>query len=195
MTDEETSIDGVSRRTVMKASPVAVGALGVAGSAAGSEHRDRTQDDGGDGVDEPDGYSTEVLAEPAAFSDDLAAMFTLAFEGRDEDADPIGTHLADASNVVFFEANWEPDGTTGWHRHPGPVVVSVAEGELELVWRRDGVERTYGAGDAFLDPGAPHVARNTSDEEAATAYALALGVPDEQPVTKWVEPEDEPEDD
>lgn len=58
-------------------------------------------------------------------------------------------------------------GTTGWHIHPGPAVVSVTEGELELVNARDCVTRTYRASDAFIDPGQGnvHTGTNPSEEE------------------------------
>jgi quercetin dioxygenase-like cupin family protein len=56
-------------------------------------------------------------------------------------------------------------GDTGWHSHPGPVVVLVKSGELTLYSADDlaCAPRTYSAGQAFIDPGQGHVhfARNT----------------------------------
>jgi hypothetical protein len=48
-----------------------------------------------------------------------------------------------------------PGGTTGWHSHPGPVLVTVKTGELTLVYADDKTceGRTYTAGQSFVDRG------------------------------------------
>jgi quercetin dioxygenase-like cupin family protein len=48
-----------------------------------------------------------------------------------------------------------PGGTTGWHGHPGPVLVTVKSGELTLVYADDPTceGRTYTAGQSFVDRG------------------------------------------
>jgi len=55
-------------------------------------------------------------------------------------------------------------GTTGWHSHPGPVVVLVTAGEMSFYDSDDPTctVRTYTAGQAFVDSGQGHVhiARN-----------------------------------
>jgi len=109
------------------------------------------------------------------------------------DSEAIVSNLpSDASSVIVAKVTWEPEGTSGWHTHPGPVIVSVAEGELQLINERDCVERTYGAGEAFIDPGQGniHVASNPSTTDTAVAYATFLGVPDGEPATVWVAPAD-----
>lgn len=194
MTDETEPIAGVLRRTVLRASAVAVGTLGTLGTAAADDHggTDEGEDDGGEtaeAVDEPDGFEVEILAPHAPFVDDVAAELTLEFADGHE-GEPIVVDLDDASTLVVAEVTWTPGGTSGWHRHPGPVLVNVVEGELELVWERDCVPRTYTAGESFLDPGEIHTARNTSDTECARAYAMFLGIPDGEPATVWVPPVD-----
>ncbi|MFC6941531.1 cupin domain-containing protein [Salinirubellus sp. GCM10025818] len=183
-------IDGVLRRTVLKAGAVAAIALGASGSVAArhSGHSDTPSVESA--VDRAEGFSVEILAGHANFPDDVAAKFRLKYDGG------TGTVVSnlprDASSVVFAKVTWDPEGTSGWHTHPGPVIVSVAEGELELVNERDCVVRTYAAGEAFLDPGQGniHVARNPSTTEGAVAYATFLGVPDGEPATVWVPPVD-----
>jgi hypothetical protein len=70
---------------------------------------------------------------------------------------------------------------TGWHTHPGPVVVVVASGELTYYRADDptctGI--TYSAGSAFIDPGHGHVhiARNLSASENLELYATYFEVP------------------
>jgi hypothetical protein len=66
-----------------------------------------------------------------------------------------------------------PGGTTGWHSHPGPVLVTVKSGALTLVYADDPTcaGRTYTAGQSFVDHG---------DETVHTA--LNLGT---TPVELW----------
>lgn len=48
-----------------------------------------------------------------------------------------------------------PGGTTGWHGHPGPVLVTVKTGEVTLVYAGDTScqGHTYRAGQSFVDRG------------------------------------------
>lgn len=203
MTDETTPADGVLRRTLLKASAVAVGAVGMIGPTAADSHENGDDgdesDDGEDesgsetedadeAVDEPDGFEVEILAPHAPFPDDVAAAFSLEF--ADGEGDLIEVELDDASTFIVAEVTWTPGGTSGWHHHPGPVLVNVVEGELELVWERDCTPRSYAAGESFLDPGEVHTARNTDDDGCARAYAVFLGIPDGEPATTWVPPVD-----
>jgi hypothetical protein len=59
-----------------------------------------------------------------------------------------------------------PGGTTGWHSHPGPVLVTVKSGALTLVYADDETceGRTYQAGESFVDRGdeVVHTALNRS---------------------------------
>jgi len=69
-----------------------------------------------------------------------------------------------------------PGGHTGWHSHPGPVVVLVKSGELTFYDSEDPAcaGRTYTAGQAFIDRGQGHVhfASNTGavDTELWVTY-------------------------
>ena len=187
---ETEPIDGVLRRTVLKASAVTVGALGlsVPVAARSSGHSETPSVELA--VDESVDFGVEILAGHANFPDDVAAKFRMKYDGG---GGTIVSNLPrDASSVVFAKVTWGPGGTSGWHTHPGPVIVSVAEGELELVNERDCVVRTYAAGEAFVDPGQGnvHVASNPSTTDDAVAYATFLGVPHGEPATVWVPPVD-----
>jgi quercetin dioxygenase-like cupin family protein len=61
-----------------------------------------------------------------------------------------------------------PGGTTGWHSHPGPVLVTVKSGELTLVYANEATcqGRTYRAGESFVDRGdeVVHTALNRGTE-------------------------------
>lgn len=198
MTKQPERIDGLPRRTILKASALGAGALAASGGAGASQDEETTTDqettESGAEIDEPDGFDVEILAKHAPFPDEVAATFSLEFTGTgDGDGDggpPIGAHqhLDGESTMVVAEVAWEPSGTSGWHRHPGVVLVSVLEGEVEVTWERDCVPRTYSAGEGFFDPGVVHNADNLSDDEGARAYAVFLGIPDGAPATEWVEP-------
>jgi quercetin dioxygenase-like cupin family protein len=74
-----------------------------------------------------------------------------------------------------------PGGHTGWHSHPGPVVVLIKSGQMSFY---DGDDpgckvRTYTAGQAFVDAGQGHVhiARNESATENLELWATYFDVP------------------
>lgn len=136
-------------------------------------------------IDEPDGFEVNILAPHAPFTDELAAQFRLKF--ADAGNETIVNNFDDASTMIVAEVNWEETGSSsGWHLHPGIVLVSMTDGEIEVTWDSDCVPRTYAAGDGWLDPGDIHNAVATSD--GAKAYAIFLGIPDGEPATQWVEP-------
>jgi quercetin dioxygenase-like cupin family protein len=68
-----------------------------------------------------------------------------------------GVKLQTKSSVDFVTQQIviAPGGTTGWHSHPGPVLVTVKSGELTLVYASDTTcqGRTYRAGESFVDRG------------------------------------------
>lgn len=68
-----------------------------------------------------------------------------------------GVKLQTKSSVDFVTQQIviAPGGTTGWHSHPGPVLVTVKSGELTLVYADDTTcqGRTYRAGESFVDRG------------------------------------------
>jgi hypothetical protein len=206
MANKTTRLDSVSRRKLLKTGAVGVGAL-IVGSApaaasepakfesgstgAASDHEDEDEEDDYDEdeeydseVDSPDGFEVEVLASHAPFPDDLTARFCLEY-AEDHHGDPIRVDVDDASTVVVAKATWTEDSTSGWHLHPGPYVVNMVEGEIEITHEHDCVPRTYAAGDAWFGTGDVHVA---DSEDGATAYVTFLGIPDGEPATEWVEP-------
>lgn len=66
---------------------------------------------------------------------------------------------------------------------PGPVVVTVAEGDLVLTYAADCVDRPYATGTSFVDPGESiHTARNMTDGETILV-ATFLDAPPEGPLT------------
>ena len=93
------------------------------------------------------------------------------------------SNARDAGEVVVQEVTIGPNGTFGWHSHPGPVVVVVKAGALTFVDAEQGTcsETTYPAGSAFVDQGQGHVhnAFNRSSSQnlvlVATYFDVAAG--------------------
>ncbi|MBX0295981.1 hypothetical protein [Haloarcula nitratireducens] len=164
-------------------------ALSSAGGVAAAQADGQTeggQTEGGQ-VDQPEGLSVDVLAPHATFTDEVGMALGVTFEqGGDEAA-----FVRDPSTVVFARVTLDPGGTTGWHTHPGPVIVNLAEGELDVVFSHTCTTHTYAAGEAFVDPGGhTEIATNASDTRRAVAYVLFLAVPGGESPTTHVEPQD-----
>ena len=76
----------------------------------------------------------------------------------ERDGSTVISNAPDAGEVVVQEVTIGPGGTTGWHSHPGPVVVVIKQGTLTYVRADGGVctSTPYSAGTAFVDPGQGH---------------------------------------
>jgi quercetin dioxygenase-like cupin family protein len=74
-------------------------------------------------------------------------------------------HLSLAPNLVF-----------AWHTHPGPVVVTVRSGSLTYqdAGPNSCRNRTYTAGEGFVDPGFGHVHRVIAGPSGAEIYSTFL---------------------
>ena len=58
-------------------------------------------------------------------------------------------------DIVVSELSFAPGGYSGWHSHPGKVIVAVARGSL-TIYHSDGstcIPTTYSAGDLFVERG------------------------------------------
>jgi quercetin dioxygenase-like cupin family protein len=139
----------------------AVGGTTVAGATPGS------------GV-----LSGRVLAQ-GVFQDGLDAKFKVSGHHGTQ-----VSRIDGAARAVVQEIVLAPGGHTGWHSHPGPVVVVVRQGPLTLYdGAACGPGRTYASGEAFVDPGQGHlhIARNEGNrsvELVVTYFAPpGTGVP------------------
>jgi quercetin dioxygenase-like cupin family protein len=91
-------------------------------------------------------------------------------------------HVGNAQQTVVQQIVIGPGGHTGWHSHPGPVVVVVTGGTLTFYSSEDpGCNpRTYGAGDAFIES-RPGLGRNESTTENLELWATYFDVPPPPP--------------
>ncbi|MBA2335850.1 MAG: hypothetical protein H0V90_13065 [Blastocatellia bacterium] len=98
-------------------------------------------------------------------------------------------HVPDAAETVMHKITIKPAvtnngivGSTGWHSHPGPVVVLIESGTMSFYDADDPTctVRTYTAGQAFIDSGQghAHIARNEGSVDlvlAATYFDVPPG--------------------
>ncbi|MEP6476400.1 MAG: cupin domain-containing protein [Actinomycetota bacterium] len=82
-------------------------------------------------------------------------------------------------DIVVSEVSLAPGGYSGWHSHPGKVIVAVSRGSI-TIYHSDGstcVPTTYSAGDLFVEhAGSVHEARNEGTV-AAVLNITYLSVP------------------
>lgn len=121
--------------------------------------------------------SARVFAR-AAFAEAVDLKFKIG-------GDPVEVlHVPNAQDTVVQQVVIAPGGTTGWHSHPGPVVVLIASGEMKFYSGDSGScsAITYTAGQAFVDSGQGHVhtARNEGTENLVI-WATYFDVPPGQP--------------
>jgi len=119
-----------------------------------------------------------VIFARGSFADQTDIKFKIKGQGQEV------VNVNNAGDTVMQKIVIAPGGHTGWHSHPGPVVVLIGSGEMSLYDSEDPTctVRTYSAGQAFVDSGQGHVhiARNEGSvplELYATYFDVTPGVP------------------
>jgi hypothetical protein len=87
-------------------------------------------------------------------------------------SDRVKFQTKDPTDVAVQKVVWDPGGSSGWHHHPGVVIVAVQSGSV-TVWDSDCNGAAYGPG---LPNGAVFVERGdqpgqVTSADGATAYA------------------------
>ena len=80
--------------------------------------------------------------------------------------DQVKIQQGEGKSTVVADFTVTPDGTTGWHSHPGKTLVLVTAGEFTLYRDHYGKcrTRTYGPGEGFVEPpSSVHVGVNEGD--------------------------------
>lgn len=121
------------------------------------------------------GVLSATVVARAGFADRVGLKFKIK-----DDASEV-LHVPDAQDTVMQMIVLGPGGQTGWHSHPGPTIVLVKNGELTLYSDHGGTcsNRTYSAGQAFIDSGQGHVhlAQNPSPDENTELWITYFDVP------------------
>jgi quercetin dioxygenase-like cupin family protein len=121
------------------------------------------------------GILSGTVVARATFQDPVDIKFKLK-DGRQD-----VFHVPNAAETVMQQIIIGPGGQTGWHSHPGPVVVLVKSGVLTFFSRENAgcASRNYSAGQAFIDSGQGHVhlAANQSVTENVELWVTYFDVP------------------
>ena len=108
--------------------------------------------------DSPAAAGTPPSPAPSASGDPIVTPLAAALVPG-----PIDIDLRHLSNVVSVRIDFRAGDTTGWHSHPGPVLVQVVSGAVTLRHAAHGrcLSQVVRAGHGFFEtPGAVHVAEN-----------------------------------
>ena len=122
----------------------------------------------------PSGIVSATVVARGAFADTVDIKFKV-LSGRED-----VINVRDARDTVMQQIVIGPGGHTGWHSHPGPVVVLVKSGALTLYSGNDPAckGRTYSAGQAFIDQGSDvHIGRNESQSQNVELWVTYFDVP------------------
>ena len=84
-------------------------------------------------------------------------------------------------DVATVHVTFQAGGSTGWHVHPGPALVTVKTGQLTLHRAKGCRSRTFSAGQTFLEFG-PRDVNLTRNEtggvtETVVTFLLPVGAP------------------
>ena len=123
--------------------------------------------------------SFRILSAPVFARASFADPTDIKFKVKGQSQEVI--QVNNARETVIQQIVIAPGGNTGWHSHPGPVVVLIKSGQMSFYDSEDPTctVRTYSAGQAFVDSGQGHVhiARNESQSENLELWATYFDVP------------------
>jgi quercetin dioxygenase-like cupin family protein len=84
-----------------------------------------------------------------------------------------------AANFIVQEVKFSPGGTTGWHTHPGILLLSLAADSGPIDWYdANCAKHVYNAGDSWTEGTKLHDVVNNSSVDAhfLVTYVVAKGV-------------------
>jgi quercetin dioxygenase-like cupin family protein len=79
-------------------------------------------------------------------------------------------------DIVTVQATIAAGGYTGWHSHPGPVFVTVTQGELTIYNAPECEPQVYAAGEGFVEGTNVHLVRNEGAVEAQFTATFIIPV-------------------
>jgi len=82
------------------------------------------------------------------------------------------------TDIVVRQHVYAPGSSTGWHTHPGPVFITVVEGEVTFYERDDPTctPIVVKAGEGYVDTGRGHIGRNLTDLPARDVTVIIAPV-------------------
>jgi cupin domain len=81
-------------------------------------------------------------------------------------------------DIVVRRHDYAPRGSTGWHTHPGPVLITVLQGKLTFYEYDDPTctPKVVTAGQGYVDDGHGHIGVNENDEPAVDVSVILAPV-------------------
>jgi quercetin dioxygenase-like cupin family protein len=103
------------------------------------------------------------------------------YDGFNIRSDPQGTiddfraHSTSPIDIVVQKHDYAAGASSGWHQHPGPIFITVTQGQLTFYERDDPTctPHVYSAGQGFVDSGDGHIGRN---ETSSTAQDVVVAI-------------------
>lgn len=86
-------------------------------------------------------------------------------------------------DVATVHVTFQPGGSTGWHIHPGPALVTVKTGQLTLHRAKGCRTRTFSAGQTFLEFGPSDVNLTRNETGSVTETVVTFLLPAGAPIT------------
>jgi quercetin dioxygenase-like cupin family protein len=82
------------------------------------------------------------------------------------------------SEMYFQDLIVGPGGYTGWHSHPGLLLITIKEGSIDF-YNKDCVKTIYTVGQSFTEGADPHAVVNTGsvNTRLLVAYIIKSGEP------------------
>jgi quercetin dioxygenase-like cupin family protein len=129
--------------------------------------------------DPPPPIAAETLTARSVFPDEIDMKFKLKLH----DGGTMVVNVDDPARTVDVRYTVQPGAQFPWHSHRGPVVVNIISGALTYVPAGTCHERTFTAGQAFVDPGHGHVHSAYNPGTAPTVFiATFFEAPDTGPL-------------
>ena len=119
-----------------------------------------------------------VILSTGTVNQDLHAHAHVALPGMEEGFSA-ELETEGAANVIQQEVKFSPGGTTGWHTHPGILLLTLAADSGPIDWYdAHCVRKVYNAGDSWTEGTTLHdVVNNGSiDAHFLVTYVVAKGV-------------------
>lgn len=108
-----------------------------------------------------------ALAAAPSPSINFAARSTLG--SLDAENGGVEVHRDRSADHAVVGLTFPPGSSTGWHKHPGVVLVTIASGSIQHI-DADCERETFQAGEGFVEEGHVHLARNVGNK-TAVVYA------------------------
>jgi hypothetical protein len=82
------------------------------------------------------------------------------------------------ADIVVRKHEYLPHSSTGWHAHPGPVLITVVQGQLTFYEADDPTctPHVVSAGQGYVDTGQGHIGRNETDQPALDVSVILAPV-------------------